>query len=226
LPRLFGDTAGQFWQQKRCCKMRSAPSKSLALLLAAALLGLTGSASPARADTYVFDKDHTEVRFSWARLGLSRQSGRILDADGTVEFDPEYPEEGSVEVTFKVANIRTGVKALDDQLTKTKDFFDAQQFPVIVFRSVMVQRTGETTGKVLGELTINGITKPVALDVTWVFTGPHPHRQLNSRYKDATVSVFSATATIQRSDWGLTRVIPLVSDEIQIAIETEMLRKN
>jgi polyisoprenoid-binding protein YceI len=208
--------------------MRPTPSKNLAVLLAAALLSVTGSTSPspAQAVTYVFDKDQTEVRFIWTRLGLSRQSGRILDAEGTVEFDPENPEEGSVEVTFKVANIRTGVKALDDQLTKTKDFFDAQQFPVIAFRSVMAQRTGETTGKVFGELTINGITKPVALDVTWVFTGPHPHAQLNSRYKDAVVSAFSATATIQRSDWGLTRVIPLVSDEIQITIETELIRKN
>lgn len=178
----------------------------------------------ALADTYKLDKENTEVRFSWNHLGLSRQSGRFLDVSGTVEFDPAEPEASFIDVTIKLASLTTGVPALDQALTKTRDFFDVAAFPAATFKSQEIKRTTAKTGKVVGDLTINGITKPVTLDVMWNFAGEHPMAAINPVYTGVYAAGFSATTQLFRSDYGITRSIPYVSDEIRIEIETEMHR--
>lgn len=192
---------------------------------AAVLLALASAgAEPALADTYTVDPQHTEVRFTWDHLGVSRQGGRFADVSGTLTFDPERPAESSVEVSIPVKSISTGVKKLDEHLVATKDFFDVAANPNITFKSTAVAMTGDKTAEVTGDLTINGTTRPVVLDVVWNFTGEHPLQSINPVYAGAFVSGFSATTQIRRSDWGVTRTIPYVSDEIRISIETEMLR--
>ena len=196
-------------------------------------LGLTGAlillasalAAPVRADTYVLDKDHTEVRFSWDHLGLSRQGGRFLDVEGAVAFDPNRPEESTVDVKIPLKSIATGIPKLDEHLVRSKEFFDVEQFPVITFKTTSVRRTDTKIAEVVGDLTINGVTKPVTLDVVWNFTGEHPLSAINPVYKDHYSSGFSATTQIFRSDFGIIRSIPYVSDEIRITIETEMHRE-
>lgn len=179
----------------------------------------------ARAETYVFDKDHTQVRFSWNHLGLSRQSGQFFDVSGTVDFDPAEPEAAYANITIPIAGISTGVRALDDALTKTRDFFDAEQFPVAEFKSTEVKRTGGKTALMKGDLSINGVTRPVTLEVNLNFTGEHPMAQINPAYAGVVVAGFSAATQIRRSDWGIVRTIPYVSDEIQITIEAETRHK-
>jgi polyisoprenoid-binding protein YceI len=178
----------------------------------------------AQADTYALDPQHTEVRFSWDHLGLSRQGGRFTAAEGTVNFDPAQPNASTVEVKIPIKSIATGVKKLDEHLITTKDFFDAAAYPAITFKSTQVRMKSDKTGEVDGDLTINGISKPVVLDVVWNFTGEHPLQTINPVYAGAFASGFSATTQIRRSDWGVTRSIPYVSDELRITIETEMLR--
>lgn len=201
---------------------------SLRAALLAAAIATVGVASAlverAQADIYGFDRGHTNISFSWDHLGLSRQSGRILDYDGMLDFDPAEPEKASVEVTLKAASLSTGVEALDKQL-KTSDFFDVERFPLITFKSTGVTKTGEKTGDVTGDLTIMGITKPLTLNVTWNFTGDHPLGAFNANYKDRVVSAFTATAKLLRSDWGVKRGTPIASDEIQLTINTELLKK-
>ena len=192
------------------------------LIAVAALLLVP--AAPVRADTYTLDPEHTEVRFSWNHLGMSRQSGRILDVKGTVEFEPAEPEASSVEVVMKLSSLTTSVPALDKHLLKTKDFFDIGSFPTITFRSTAVKKTGGKTALVSGDLTINGISRPVVLETTWNFSGEHPMAKINPAYSEVYASGFSARTQIFRSDFGITRTIPFVSDEIQITIETEMHR--
>ena len=193
--------------------------------LCAALMSLIpGLGDPARADTYALDPQHTEVRFTWDHLGLSRQGGRFTAAEGTVTFDPAKPDASTVDVTIPVKGISTGVKKLDEHLITTKDFFDATAYPAITFKSTLVRMKTDKTGEVEGDLTINGVTKPVVLDVVWNFTGEHPLQSINPVYAGAYSSGFSATTQIRRSDWGITRTIPYVSDELRITIETEMLR--
>lgn len=196
---------------------------ALTSLIAASCLALAAPGA-ALAALYTFDKAHTNVTFSWNRLGLSRQSGRVLDVDGIVDFEPEAPEQGQVDVSLRVASIWTGVPALDKHL-RSPDFFDAERHPLITFRSTSARRTGQTTGEVTGELTILGVSRPLTLHVNWNFTGEHPFGKFNANYAGKIVSGFTATARLRRSDWGMTRAIPLASDEIEITINTELLRK-
>jgi polyisoprenoid-binding protein YceI len=182
------------------------------------------SASGARAETYDIDASHTEVRFTWDHLGLSRQGGRFTSLSGKVDFDPDAPEQSTVEVKIPVRSIATGVKALDEALVGSKDYFDVVLHPDITFKSTSVTLRSDKTADVAGDLTINGVTRSVVLDVVWSFTGPHPLRAINPVYAGKISSGFSATTQIRRGDWGITRGAPFVSDEIRISIEAEMLR--
>ncbi len=185
---------------------------------------LTAVAAPAAADTFTLDRQHTEVRFSWDHLGLSRQSGRFTDVSGTLQFDPERPDQSTVDVTIPMVGLMTGVPALDQQLLKTKDYFDVAGHPVITFKSGSVRQTGDKTAELIGDLTMNGITKPVTLAVVWNFMGEHPLSAVNPTFAGKTVAGFSARTHLLRSDWGMTRIIPLISDEIRISIETELIK--
>lgn len=187
-------------------------------------LMLACAAPPAFAEMYDIDPDHTEVRFTWDHLGISRQGGRFGAVTGKAEFDPDKPEASRVEVIIPVKSITTGVKALDEILTGGKDYFDAAEHPAITFKSTGVTAKSDKTADVTGDLTINGVTRPVVLDVLWSFTGPHPLRAINPVYAGKISSGFSATTQIRRGDWGITRGAPFVSDEIRISIETEMHR--
>ncbi len=211
-PVFIGSLArGRGW------RLRSA---GLGLLVAALLLfpGIAGAAS------YAFAGGHTTVTFSWSHAGLSRHAGRIVGAEGTIEFDPAKPEDGRVDVLLKPADVSTGVGALD-RLLRSPDFFDAAAKPAITFRSQSIKVTGERTGEVSGELTVAGIAKPVVLTVTWNFSGEHPLGLVNPSFAGKHVSGFSASSRLLRSEWGLGRGAPLISDEIEIQIEAEVVRR-
>lgn len=201
-------------------------SRMRALRSALVIAVVAGSGVTAvRADVYDIDKDHTEVRFSWDHVGMSRQGGRFRDVSGTLNFDPVNPGNSSVDVKIKVSSISTGVTKLDEHLIRSGEFFDAQAFPSITFRSTSVAPTAGRTAHVTGNLNINGVTKPVTLNVRWNFSGAHPLGAINPAFKEIYVSGFSATTQILRSDWGLSRTVPFISDELRITIETEFHRK-
>lgn len=193
--------------------------------LALTLCTILPAIPAAKADIYEIDKEHSEVRFTWDHVGMSRQGGRFRDVSGTLNFDPVTPGNSSVDVRIKVASISTGVSKLDEHLVRSGEFFDVQAFPSITFRSTSVAPTAGRTAQVTGNLAMNGVTKPVILNVKWNFSGAHPLGSINPVYKEIYVSGFSATATILRSDWGLSRTVPFISDELRITIETEFHRK-
>jgi polyisoprenoid-binding protein YceI len=193
------------------------------IVLAVILTAVSSGSSAAQMATYRFDKDYTAINFSWSHLGLSRQSARLTNVDGRIQFDPMTPELSTVDVTMKAASIWTGVPEFD-QIIKSSDYFNVAQFPLIAFRSKEVRRTSDKTGQVAGDLTIKGITRPVTLNVVWNFAGEHPLAKVNPNYRDVQVAGFSATAVLRRSDWDLSLAVPLVSDEVRLSIETELLR--
>ena len=186
-------------------------------LIAALALGAAAQA----ANSYTFDKGHTKILFFWNHLGMSNQSARFDDFDGTVVFDPEKPENSKVDVTIKTASVDSDVPAFDDHL-KSADFFNAEKHPEITFVSTTVRKTGKETGQVEGDLTINGVTKPVTLDVTFNFMGEHPLSAFNENYKGAQYAAFSARARVLRSDFNVGLYAPLTSDTVDIMIETEL----
>lgn len=193
-------------------------------MVAGMVLALALASSGAAAETYNLAPGHTAVHFSWNHAGLSRHTGRIVGAEGILEFTPEAPENSKVEANLQVGRISTGVAALD-RVLRSADFFNAGTEPMIEFRSTSVKPTGDRTGEITGDLTINRMTKPVVLAVVWNFAGEHPLGLVNPSFSGKYVAGFSATGRLLRSEWGLGRGAPLVSDEIEIAIEVEAVRR-
>jgi len=197
-------------------------SLTAALFLIAALV-LPSGAGQAR--SYVLDSDHTRVEVSWDHLGMSRQAAIFTEVTGRMNFDPARPLEARVEVRIGVKSFLSGVPALDRHITGSKDFFDADKYPDITFVSREVSLLNARTANVKGELTINGITRPATLSVVWNFDGEHPLAKVNPVYSGIEALGFSARTRLLRSDFGITRSIPLVSDELRIRIETELLSR-
>ena len=179
------------------------------------LAGLLGAAFSAQATpvTYKLDPGHTMVLFSWSHFGFSHPTANIGLGEGTLVFDDQNPAKSSVDVTMPLSDLDTHVPALDKHL-KEPDFFDAEKFPTITFKSTSVQPLGGKHYKVSGDLTVHGVTKPVVLNATLNNEGKHPMTGQQA-------IGFNATTTIKRSDFGLGAYVPKVSDEIQISITTE-----
>lgn len=209
----------QFWKVPDAAKLMQAY-----LVVACVAVGLVADVGAARAEIWTFDPNTSVVKFTYNHLGLSRQSGRITGISGQLQFDPVQPDRGQVMALLAVNTLSTGVPQLD-ALLKSADFFDAQRFPQISFKSTSVKPLiGDRTGQVTGDLTIMGVTRPVVLTVRWNYTGEHPLASVNPVYAGKWVSGFSASATIQRSEFGLTRGLPLIDDSVTIDIEAELLR--
>ncbi|MGD9806511.1 MAG: YceI family protein [Hyphomicrobiaceae bacterium] len=188
------------------------------------VFGALAASQCAVAETYHFKGGHSTVTIGWSHAGLSHHTARIVGIVGSLEFDPASPEMGQVDVRLDPADLSSGVPALD-RLLRSPDFFDVSSYPAITFKSTQVMVTGERSGQVSGDLTIRGTTRPVTLNVTWNFSGEHPLGLVNPSFAGKFVSGFSATTKLLRSEWGLGRGAPLISDEIDVAIEVEAVRR-
>jgi len=153
------------------------------------------------------------VLFSWNHFGFSNPTANLGQVDGTLVYDEAAPTKSTVEATLPLAGLDTFVPKLDEHL-KSADFLDAAKFPTVTFKSTKVTSAGKDKLKVVGDLTVHGVTKPVTLDVTVNKVGPHPMMKVQT-------AGFDATATIKRSDFGVGAYVPNVSDEIKIRITTE-----
>jgi polyisoprenoid-binding protein YceI len=173
--------------------------------------GFSAQAAP---EKYEFDKAHTQILFFVSHLGYSMSQGEFLDYDGHFVFDEEKPEESSVEVTIQTASIDMDDKKWDEHL-KNEDFFNVSEYPEMTFKSTEITQIGADTGKITGDLTLLGVTKPVTLDVTFNKAGPFPMNP------DVYKAGFSATGTVKRSEFGMDYGLPGVGDDVEIRIEVE-----
>jgi len=204
--------------------MKSARSFALAGLLGAALLAVPSSDAAAQPQEYQFDKGHTQIRISWNHLGLSEQSALFREYEGSVTFDQEDVSNSAVNVTIDPASVDSGVPDFDDHL-RSSDFFHVEEHPEATFETTEVVQTGPNTGRMTGDLTIKGITKPVTLDVTLNFAGDHPLAAFSDKYAGRKAAGFQATGRVLRSEFDLGRNAPLVSDWVDIEINTELFRE-
>jgi polyisoprenoid-binding protein YceI len=186
--------------------------RALKYLFLASLIGAVASVQAAPV-TYKLDPNHTMVLFSWNHFGYSNPTANLGMSEGTLVFDEQHPAQASVQITLPLANLDTHVPALDKHL-KEADFFDADKYPTVTFKSTKVQPLGDHKFKVTGDLTVHGVTKSVVLDATLNKVGPHPMMKVQS-------IGFDATATINRKDFGVGAYVPAVSNEIKIRITTE-----
>lgn len=190
-------------------------SKSLILATALLLAGHAGAAPAGTtgATTYTMDPNHTEVIAGWTHFGFSTPTARFGQAEGVIVYDPEHVGQSSVRVTLPLSGLDSGIDDLDEHL-RSADFFDAEKYPAITFASTRVEAAGDRKLRVSGDLTVHGVTRPVVLDVVLNRIGEHP---LDKR---AAIG-FNASTTLLRSDFGIARYTPGVSDEITIRITTE-----
>lgn len=166
---------------------------------------------------YNFDKAHTQILFFVDHLGFSMSQGEFHEYEGGFTFDRANPENSSIDVTIKTASIDMDHDKWDAHM-KNEDFFHVEKYPEMTFKSTAIEVTGENTAKITGDLTLLDATKPVTLDVTHNKSGEHP-------YSKKMIAGFSATATINRSEWGMDYGLPGVGDEVHIRLEVEGIKQ-
>ena len=183
--------------------------------LLAAALALASTVAFAAPLTYKIDANHTDVVASWSHFGFSNPIAHFGKVDGSITYDPANVGASKVEVTIPLSGLNSHVGDFDDHL-RSADFFDAEKFPNITFKSTSVKAAGKGKLKVTGDLTIKGVTKPVVLDVTINKTGVQPLAKREA-------AGFSATTTVKRTDFGLGLYAPNVSDQVKLSITTEAI---
>jgi polyisoprenoid-binding protein YceI len=185
---------------------------SLAALVAAAGLSM---AAPAVASgvNYSIDPNHTVVLASWNHFGYSNPSANFGGATGTIVYDAAAPGKSSVEVVLPMSGLDTFVPRLDAHL-RTADFFDAAKYPQATFRSTSVKAMGDGRLQVTGTLDLHGVQAPVVLDAKL--------NKATAGDGDRPAKIgFDATATLKRSVFGITTMLPMVGDDIALRITTE-----
>lgn len=170
---------------------------------------------------YQIDSAHSQVQFSVRHMMISKVRGWFEKFDGTVDLDPERPENTKVDVRIEAASINTREQQRDAHL-RSPDFLDAENHPFITFKSKRVEVVNNSRARLIGDLTIRGIAREVALDVEHTGEAKSPW--------GITSHGFNARTVINRKDWNLTwnQALEtggvLVGEEITIDIELELMK--
>jgi polyisoprenoid-binding protein YceI len=182
---------------------------------------LAANSSPARADDYEVDNAHTSVIFGVSHMGYSFSYGRFNKVSGAYSLDPAKPEASTFSIAIDANSIDTNNADRDKHL-KSPDFFSAGEFPVISFKSTKVAAKqaegGAVVYEVTGELTMHGVTKPLTLQLQKLGEGPGPTGQ-DFR------SGFNCQTKLKRGEFGMTKMVGPVGDEVAITISFEGVRK-
>jgi polyisoprenoid-binding protein YceI len=162
------------------------------------------------------DTTHSSVTAAVRHMMLTTVRGAFSGATGSIDFDPAKPEAGGVELRIPAASVNTGDEKRDGHL-RSADFLDAETYPEIVFKSTKVLPKGRNEFVVDGDLTIRGITKPVAVNVELVGIGVDPRAGQRAG--------FDAKFSFDRTEWGLTWNMPVPSGVLvgeKISIEANI----
>ena len=159
---------------------------------------------------YAVDKTHASITGKVLHQGFSLYTFRFAREaiDGSYDYNPAKPLDTKVSITIDAAAVDTGLPDFNKEIGTDPKFFNAGQYPKITFVSTKVE-----PGKLTGDLTFRGVTKPVTLDVKYNGYAKTPF--------GSQIMGFSATGKIKRSDFGFTHLVPMVSDEVDLAIEAE-----
>ncbi|MEZ5671150.1 MAG: YceI family protein [Thiotrichaceae bacterium] len=161
------------------------------------------------------DPNHTFPSFEINHLGFSTQRGRFNKTSGKITLDTTK-KTGSIDVAIEVASLSTGLDKLEEHL-RGSDFFDAEKFPTITFKSNKLSFKEANLVKADGNFTLHGVTKPITLKISHFKCGMHPI------YKKQVCGADVST-TIKRSDFGISQFLPMVSDEVNLLIQVEAIK--
>ena len=184
-------------------------------LFAAALVALPFAAQ-AEPEAYALDSSHSQILFSYDHLGYSTTWGMFSGFEGDIQFDQDNPANSSVTVSFPVRSMFTGWEGRFEHFMSA-DFFGAREDEMVTFTSTGIEVTGDSTANITGDLTLNGITKPVTLAATLNQAGDHP-------MEGKPWAGFNATTTLVRSEFELGMFAPYVSDEVEVQISIEAMK--
>ncbi|MDI1301918.1 MAG: YceI family protein [bacterium] len=180
---------------------------------------VTDKAATDKVVNYTIDPAHSFVHFSWSHVGFSNPMADFTQVNGTIMGNQTHPEKSSVSVTMPVKSLDTHVPLLNEHLIDSGDYFKSKEFPGVTFKSTGIKALDKKkkTFQLLGELTVNGISKPVVLQATLNKAGPHPF------YENADAAGFNATTRLKRSAFGIDKFVPMVSDELDVTITVEAI---
>jgi len=162
------------------------------------------------------DPDHSVAAFAIRHMMVVNIRGLFNNISGTIDLDPVDISRSSVEVTIEAASLTTGNKKRDEHLL-TQDFFEISKYPLIVFKSTGVEKTGNNTGRVTGNLTLHGVTRPVKLDVE--YSGPVKGP---AAMGGETTMGFRTSVVIDRSDYGMEWNVPLEDGGLMLSKDVEL----
>ena len=184
--------------------------------LIAALFAIAATTAVAAPEKYILDAPHSQVVFSYNHLGYSTSHGMFSGFTGEVLFDQDNPAASSVSVSMPVQSMFTGWQERHDHFM-SKDFFGAGETDMIRFQSTKIEVTGDKSALISGELTLNGVTRPVVLDTVINQAGVHP-------MAGKPWIGFNACASILRSQFDLGKFAPFVGDEVTLLISIEAMK--
>ncbi|MCW5626537.1 MAG: YceI family protein [Burkholderiales bacterium] len=185
------------------------------IALAAVLASALAAPAFAAPESYTLDSRHTFPVFEINHLGFSLQRGRFNKTEGKIVID-RAAKTGSVELAIEAASIDMGIAKWDEHMV-SEDFFNAAQFPTITFKSTKVTFQGDKVVGADGDFTLLGVTKPIKVAFAGFACGDHP---MNKK----PLCGGNATATIKRSDFGMTKYLPGIADEVKIYVPIEAFK--
>jgi polyisoprenoid-binding protein YceI len=174
---------------------------------------------------YRIDPEHASFGFLVSHIGYQNVLGMFREVAGSFRFDEEKQEISDVTVTVKTASVFTNHEKRDEHLRK-EEFLWTDKYPEMTFTMTSAQKTGERIGKITGNLTLRGVTKPITLDITLNKVGEYPFGG-GLFAKPNYVAGISARGTFRRSEWGVLYGTDngWVGDEVQLIIEVEGIRQ-
>lgn len=183
--------------------------------LAAAFATLMTLPAFAELETYTIDPQHTFPYYEVSHFGYSIQRGRFDKTSGKITLDIAA-QKGSAEVTVDAASVDSGVDKLNEHL-RSEDFFNVAKNPQITFKSTRLAFADDKVTSATGDLTINGITRPVTLTATLFHCAPHPMTKRKQCGGDL-------VATVKRSDFGMKYALGPLGDEVTLHIGVESIK--
>ncbi len=177
-----------------------------------------GASSGASPETFAYDPLHTQVFFTINHMGFTTVRGRFNTFRGTFTLDEKTPALSRADFTIDSASVDMASDIWDKHIMD--DFLDTAHYPTITFASTRVVQTGQKTALLTGNLTRHGVTKPVTLHVTLNKVGPNPFMS------DRVDAGFQVTGDIRRSDFGMSKFIPVVGDDVGIDIAVDGFRQD
>jgi polyisoprenoid-binding protein YceI len=180
--------------------------------------GSVDDSAMAESGAFAVEPLHTRVLFAVSHFGFTTYYGEFSGVSGALDLDPKNPSASKLDIRIPAATISTTNAELNGELKGDK-WFDTAKYPIISFKATKVTMTGPGKADVVGDLTLHGTTKPVVLYAAFHGAGVNP---LNKHY---TVG-FDASAKIKRTEFGVSTLVPLISDDVDIIVSAAFERQS